>query len=149
MMFNFSKIKYLYIPVFIIIFLSLPELPYCAPGNSSAEFILLDIGARPSGMGGAFTAVDDDINAISYNPAGLGAIKDKRVSFMHNEWIEGIGYEYAGIGCSLGNYGTAGLEIKYMHTDKIQGRSLNGKVTNPFTSSNFAGAVSYGKKVTE
>jgi len=30
------------------------------------------VGVRPLGMGGAFTAVADDVNAIYYNPAGLG-----------------------------------------------------------------------------
>lgn len=30
------------------------------------------VGVRPLGMGGAFTAVADDINSIYYNPAGLG-----------------------------------------------------------------------------
>jgi protease-4 len=30
------------------------------------------VGIRPIGMGGAFTAVADDINSIYYNPAGLG-----------------------------------------------------------------------------
>jgi hypothetical protein len=33
--------------------------------------------ARPMGMGGAFTAVADDINAVYYNPAGL-AFKEKQ-----------------------------------------------------------------------
>lgn len=32
-------------------------------------------GIRPMGMGGAFTAVADDENAMFYNPAGLNAIK--------------------------------------------------------------------------
>lgn len=32
-------------------------------------------GARPMGMGGAFTAVSDDENALFYNPAGLNRIK--------------------------------------------------------------------------
>ncbi len=32
-------------------------------------------GSRPMGMGGAFTAVSDDENALFYNPAGLNRIK--------------------------------------------------------------------------
>ncbi len=33
-------------------------------------------GVRPLGMGGAFTAVADDENALFYNPAGLDKVKD-------------------------------------------------------------------------
>ena len=35
------------------------------------ELLKTGIGIRPLGMGGAFTAVADDINSIFYNPAGL------------------------------------------------------------------------------
>ncbi|MFH1222716.1 MAG: hypothetical protein V1647_00060 [Pseudomonadota bacterium] len=41
----------------------------------AAEYDYIYKGARPMGMGGAFTAVSDDINALFYNPAGLNRIK--------------------------------------------------------------------------
>jgi hypothetical protein len=37
------------------------------------------VGARPLGMGQAFTAVSDDVTSIYWNPAGLGFLKDKEV----------------------------------------------------------------------
>jgi hypothetical protein len=42
---------------------------------SASEYTLMYRGARPMGMGGAFTAVSDDENALFYNPAGLNRIK--------------------------------------------------------------------------
>jgi hypothetical protein len=42
---------------------------------SAQEYDMIYRGARPMGMGGAFTAVSDDENAIFYNPAGLNRIK--------------------------------------------------------------------------
>ncbi len=40
--------------------------------NLSASYAALETyGARPMGMGGAFTAVADDANAPYWNPAGL------------------------------------------------------------------------------
>ncbi|VVS95402.1 putative conjugal transfer protein traf-related [Desulfoluna spongiiphila] len=36
----------------------------------------MNMGARPLGMGGAFTAVADDQNAIDYNPAGLSRARN-------------------------------------------------------------------------
>jgi len=42
---------------------------------SAAGYDYLYRGYRPLGMGGAFTAVSDDENAVFYNPAGLNRIK--------------------------------------------------------------------------
>lgn len=38
------------------------------------------IGSKASGMGGAFSAISDDVSAIHYNPAGFGFIKSGGVS---------------------------------------------------------------------
>src|SRR4029077_8125627 len=40
-------------------------------GTSGAQFLKIGPGARPVGMGEAFTGVPDDIHAIYWNPAGL------------------------------------------------------------------------------
>lgn len=47
-------------------------------------------GARPSGMGGAFTAVADDANAPLYNPAGIMQLKSPEGSFMYSRLYTGL-----------------------------------------------------------
>jgi len=42
----------------------------------SYEYDYIYRTARPLGMGGAFTAVSDDVNALFYNPAGLNRVKE-------------------------------------------------------------------------
>lgn len=42
--------------------------------QSRPSFVLLGSGARPAGMGGAFTALADDAAAASFNPAGLALL---------------------------------------------------------------------------
>jgi len=51
----------------------------CSAGSANAAFKLNDYGlaARPLGMGGAFTAVSDDINGLLWNTGGLGLITKK------------------------------------------------------------------------
>ncbi|MBI5574681.1 MAG: tetratricopeptide repeat protein [Elusimicrobia bacterium] len=74
-------------------------------------------GVRPASLGGAFTAISDDANAVFYNPAGLYRVEK-------NEFLASYGRLYFGldddsnIGTSLisyinpfGKYGTAGLGI--------------------------------------
>ena len=52
---------------FFFFFLAL----FLAPPVNAEEYPALFRGVRPLGMGGAFTAVADDENALFYNPAGL------------------------------------------------------------------------------
>ena len=42
--------------------------------QSRPSFAVLGAGARPAGMGGAFTALADDASAASFNPAGLALL---------------------------------------------------------------------------
>ena len=43
----------------------------------------MPIGTRPLGLGGAFTALSDDANAIFWNPAGLGLIGQSQATLSH------------------------------------------------------------------
>jgi hypothetical protein len=65
-------------------------LPFCfLPGSSlyaSGEpdaFALNGVGARPGGMGGAFIGLADGIEAVYYNPAGLGTLKQSGATAMY------------------------------------------------------------------
>ena len=51
--------------------------------TSGADFLLMTTGARPDGMGQAFSAVADDINTLSFNPAGLGNIRLPEIGYGH------------------------------------------------------------------
>lgn len=59
-------------------------------GISNAAFKDSGWGARPSGMGGAFTSVADDVNAILYNPAGIGQLSVPESSFMYAQLYTGL-----------------------------------------------------------
>lgn len=46
-------------------------------------------GARASSMGGAFTAVGDDVSGLVYNPAGMTAIGGNTASFgLQHSWLD-------------------------------------------------------------
>jgi hypothetical protein len=81
-------------------------------------FAQANLGARPMGMGGAFVAISDDVNAIFINPAGIAAVQKETV--MVSTRVE-PGREYTMIGgvesTPLGNLG-----IGYVgSTDPIAG----------------------------
>lgn len=50
----------------------------------------MQIGARPLGMGGAFSAIANDANAIFWNPAGIVTLQRQEISTMYSD-LYGIG----------------------------------------------------------
>jgi len=60
------------------VILSLAPARPCLAGIGAEpfDFIFLDAGARPAALGGAYTSLAMDANALLYNPAGLaGTLK--------------------------------------------------------------------------
>jgi hypothetical protein len=63
-------------------------LAVCAPVQ--AAFLDDGWGARPIGMGGAFTAIADDANAPLYNPAGLVQVQSNELTAMYSVLYSGL-----------------------------------------------------------
>ncbi|MFH1380457.1 MAG: PorV/PorQ family protein [bacterium] len=116
---------------------------YGAPGTTRAEFLLIGVGGRATGMGEAFTAVADDVETISYNPAGLGSITDTQVTLMYNKWMYDISYQHVGCAHHIKSVGTFGTEIRYMSTELI-GRESQISDTFTFKAYNSAATIAYG-----
>jgi hypothetical protein len=68
-------------------------------------------GARPEGMGGAFTAIADDSNAPLFNPAGLVQVQWNEVSAMYSQLFSGLTL-YSGDATTGGN--TVNLNQSYV-----------------------------------
>jgi hypothetical protein len=103
-------------------------------GTTGATFLKIEAGARPVAMGGAFVAVADDANTTYWNPAGLAHLEGREITAMHNEWIEGMRYEFLGyvqpiksekrvhgFGASIMALYTTGLEQRSTETTEPEG----------------------------
>ena len=66
-------------------------------GTFDGQFLKIGIGARASGMGGAFVAVADDPSAVYWNPAGLARLDIDKTSVMvnHTEWPASVNVDQA------------------------------------------------------
>ncbi len=60
------------------------------PSSLFAAFQDSGWGARPVGMGGAYTAISDDSSASLYNPAGLVQIQWNEITAMYSRLFSGL-----------------------------------------------------------
>jgi hypothetical protein len=76
---------------------------------AQANFIETELGARAIGMGGAFTAVADDVTALHWNPAGLAAAPGIQVFGMRTSVysVKGLSEDAALVSYGLGRSGFA------------------------------------------
>lgn len=83
-----TKNKLLFLCIIIIIFTFNAHLSADGTvGTSGADFLEIGTGARPLGMGEAFSAAVEDVHSIYYNPAGIATLKYPVLSFLHQELI--------------------------------------------------------------
>jgi len=62
--------------IFIVVFLMLALSANAFFGNDYEN----TLGARSYGMGGAFSALADEVGSVSYNPAGLGLLNSQEIA---------------------------------------------------------------------
>ncbi len=96
---------------------------FAAAGTEPLSFLLLDANARPVAMGGAYTALATDSNALLYNPAGLAWVGKDEATFMHNSYFTGINQEYAAYASPKG----WGVNLNYLNSGSI----ANTSISNP------------------
>lgn len=82
-------------------------------GTSNADFLRIQPGAAPAAMGGAYTALAQDIYATCWNPAGLASLKGRSISFMHLAWFQSLNYEFLAYAQTLGPGQGLGAHVIY------------------------------------
>ena len=92
-------------------------------GTTTANFLKIEAGARPTGMGGAFVAVSDDLNAVYWNPAGLIQLKSREFTAVHTVWLEKIYHDYIAYAVPLKDKFSYGIHILYLGTGDIDRRT--------------------------
>ena len=119
-------------------------------GTTVAQFLKIDVSARAIAMGGAFTAVSDDIGAIYTNPAGLARSVGYQTMFTHTNWIAETNYDFAALSLNLQQYGSLGIMVSAFDSGDMLVRTIDAPdgTGEYFSAQDFLVGVSYAKKLT-
>ncbi len=135
--------------------------PIFAQGEATALFLLINPGARQSGMGEAGVATAADANAIYWNPAGLAfQYNDPEVdskgeaTLMHVNWLpqfnfSDLYYDYAAARYHMDDIGTVGFALQFINYGDNTQTSDDGTVLGEFSSNEVAVSGSYAVKAQE
>lgn len=121
-------------------------LPAAAAAQESAAFLKIGVGARAVGMGGAFTAVADDVNAIAWNPAGLAAVESRGLGLTHTQHIAGTRFNFLGL-VQPTRWGTFAAAGRHLSQGSMDGRDAQGRPTGSFRAADGAVELAYGLRI--
>lgn len=109
-----------------------------APGTGGFQFLRNNTGARPAALGGAFVAIEGDVNGLFYNPAGLAVLANRggTATYIDNvvDFKSGVMAYYQ----PLAKIGTVGFGLHYTGYGDFKKTDHLGNELGTFTSNSFA-----------
>ncbi len=120
-----------------------------AADNSTYAFLRNDASARAAALGGSSMCIPDDPNGIFINPAIVGTIESRQVSFGFFKNIADINAGNASYGQRIENFGWIGAGVQYVNygsftrTDEIDNR------LGTFSANDLAVLLNYSDEMYE
>ncbi|MCF8355733.1 MAG: PorV/PorQ family protein [Melioribacteraceae bacterium] len=82
-------------------------------GTAAAAELLIPVSARGLAMSGAYLAGFEGLDAIYYNPAGLGVTNNSaEAMFSYMNYIADIGFSYAAVAMNFESFGALGFSVR-------------------------------------
>ena len=131
----------------ILFALSLAVPAAAEPGLTAVPFLQRALGARASGMGSAFVAVQDSIDSMQYNPGALGTL---RAPSLTSTYLNGFGsttYGFLGY-AHPSRYGTFATGALYYNAGSIDLNLSNGTTGRVTAEEDTAWTLSYALALT-
>lgn len=140
--------------LFTVTMLTAATVSFGQAGGAAVPFLLISPDARASGMGDIGTAIADDINAVFWNPGGLGYQTNTQVALSYSKWLPQFN---ADLFYSFGTYGqyieaidgTIAATLIFMNLGEFTRTNENGDALGKFRSNEFTIGVSYGTMISD
>lgn len=117
------------------------------PGTTGANFLKFAVGPRQVAMGDQGAALPDDAFSLAHNPANLALLNYQEVSFMHNQWTEGISQDYAAYVYPRHSLGSVGASLNLFQVGAFPGYDNSGGRTGDVNAQDFAATFGYARNV--
>ncbi len=120
-------------------------------GTTATQVLKFNVGPRAIGMGGAFTAVSDDITAMYWNPSGTASIISNEAFFNHTALYADVKHDFAAYATNLSGLGTVGAFVSVLSMDEMAVRTIeNPEGTGEFFDYNtLVIGLNYSRFLTE
>ena len=121
-------------------------------GTTAAQFLKIGAGARAVGMGGAYSAISNDVYSVYWNPAGLATSNNTtEATFNHANWMADIKYDFAAVSFNFGDAGTVAASFTSLGTPEQEVRTLidPGGDGRMWDYGGISAAISYSKMLTD
>ena len=120
-----------------------PATVVAAPGTTSPESLRVAVAPRPAAMGEAFAALADDVNAMAYNPGGLGFLERQELALMHNQFIGGVTQEYAAYALPTHGLGTLAVSANLLRVEPFKAFDQNDQPIGEVSADDMALSGAY------
>ncbi len=115
--------------------------------SEGAEFLLLPIGARAAGMGGAVTSLRGTGELVLWNPAGLAALEDGRLLFNHSEGAFDTRSDVLGVLWPLKSIGTFAVTYYLVDFGELASTAVDGSQTGTINFRNQEFLLSFATRL--
>jgi long-subunit fatty acid transport protein len=112
-------------------------------GQTTYNFLRLDVDARSASLAGSFVSMTNDINGIFYNPSSLTTLESPRASVGFFKYLMDINSGNAAFGLKYKNLGYFGVGIRYINYGTFDKYDENYVNVGTFSANDFAINLSY------
>lgn len=111
-------------------------------GITAAPFLEIGVGAKATGMGGAYVATANEASALHWNPSGIARISRPEGIFVHMNWLADINFDFIGFVLPTARFGAVGVSITSLSMDDMLVRTEE----RPFGTGEYfsSGSISLG-----
>jgi hypothetical protein len=114
-----------------------------AQQQNTYDFLKLNVDARSSSMAGSFVSVENDVNTIFYNPAGLATLEKKQASVGFFKYLMDINSGNASYSQKYKDIGYIGAGIRYINYGTFDKYDENFQNIGTFGASDIALSLGY------
>jgi hypothetical protein len=118
-------------------------------GQTTYDFLQLDSSPRASALGGAYVAVDEEPNALFYNPASITSAENIPISFSYLKHLVGINSISLTSSFDIGTIGKFATSLQYINYGNFDEYDESATKLGSFNPSDLAFTIAYGNRFNE